>query len=154
MKSKYEKWDKQVRDRYADKPYFNVKVVKKQRWFICNMIGDRINWNIICVSAIWAWTCVNVSMISTISAWLWRFDFRFEPILGSCRKTTFVRVKKRFKVTQLLFTKLESKSLIQSTAVFLNRWAVDNFQRASNLDILLSFTTELYNFLKYSISFS
>jgi hypothetical protein len=34
-----------------------------------------------------------------------------------------------------------------SRPVFLNWWAVDNFQWASNLVILLSFTAKLYNFI-------
>jgi len=33
---------------------------------------------------------------------------------------------------------------LRTTEVFLNRWAVDNFQWASNLVILLSFTTKLH----------
>ncbi len=31
--------------------------------------------------------------------------------------------------------------------MYLNQWAVDNFQWASNLIIVLSFTTKLYNFI-------
>jgi len=34
-----------------------------------------------------------------------------------------------------------------SRAVFLNRWAVENFQWAFNLVILQSFTTKLYKFI-------
>jgi len=37
--------------------------------------------------------------------------------------------------------------LLWYRSVFLNCWAVDNFQRASNLVILLSFATKLYKFI-------